>query len=147
MSSGTCDVENAPPAAGATAENVAAPPTAGETAGATAGATEAKSTVGGVARSLGWREGYCLIVSIIIGSGIFTSPGSVVNAMNGALPSLLMWVVGGVLAIVGSLCYAELGCMMPDAQVSQCYIYPHLPLVHKPIMPKKMLLTMRHLKP
>src|SRR5436309_9812764 len=45
----------------------------------------------------------------VIGSGIFLVPGGVLRQAGGhAGPALLVWVVGGVLSLLGALAYAEL---------------------------------------
>jgi len=56
------------------------------------------------------------------GSGIFASPGVVVNALGSANLALVAWVVGGAMATLGSLCYAELGTMMPGAGGEVLYL-------------------------
>ncbi|MFK3737809.1 APC family permease [Massilia sp. TN1-12] len=57
---------------------------------------------------LGLREAVTLIVGIVIGAGIFKAPAAVA-AMTGSPPWMfLAWILGGVLSLVGALCYAEL---------------------------------------
>ncbi len=59
-----------------------------------------------------------LVVSNMIGTGVFTSLGFQVAGFGGALghdvfPLILLWIVGGVLALCGALCYAELATALP----------------------------------
>jgi len=59
-----------------------------------------------------------LVVSNMIGTGVFTSLGFQVAGFNGALgqhvfPLIMLWIVGGVLALCGALCYAELATALP----------------------------------
>lgn len=54
-------------------------------------------------------NGIGLIVGTVIGSGIFVSPTSILEESNSIGASLLVWLGCGVLALFGSLCYAELG--------------------------------------
>ncbi|MFO7563855.1 MAG: amino acid permease [Enhygromyxa sp.] len=54
-----------------------------------------------------------LVVGSMLGIGIFISPPEVAAHVSGAVPFMLMWVVGGVAALFGALCLAELGAMLP----------------------------------
>jgi APA family basic amino acid/polyamine antiporter len=63
-----------------------------------------------------------LVVSNMIGTGVFTSLGfQVAGFTNGStsmlsgsvFPVIVLWVVGGVLALCGALCYAELATALP----------------------------------
>jgi len=64
-------------------------------------------------RAIGLRDATFLVITNVIGSAIFLTPG----VMAATLPSepllLLAWVVGGALAICGGLTYAEMGAMFP----------------------------------
>ena len=52
----------------------------------------------------------------VIGSGIFIVPAIVFTQTGGALtPALFVWVVGGVLSLLGALTYAELAAMTPES--------------------------------
>ncbi len=51
----------------------------------------------------------------MIGSGIFTTSGFVLRDVGDPRIMLLGWVVGGVFALCGALCYAELGALFPRA--------------------------------
>ena len=53
-------------------------------------------------------DGVGLIVGTVIGSGIFLSPSSILEKTNAIGASLLVWLGCGLLALLGSLCYAEL---------------------------------------
>ncbi|WP_420226635.1 APC family permease [Pigmentiphaga litoralis] len=56
-----------------------------------------------------------LVVGLVIGAGIFSAPALV--AGNAATPShmLMAWVFGGLLSLVGAMCYAELATAHPHA--------------------------------
>ena len=66
-------------------------------------------------RSLGVLDATAVIVGSMIGSGIFTSPGLVLQETAESVPiALLCWVLGGLLVGLAALVYAELGCMLPS---------------------------------
>ena len=62
------------------------------------------------------------MVANIIGAGIFTTTGF--QAADLGHPGLiyLLWLVGGLLALAGALCYAELGAAMPEAGAEYVYL-------------------------
>ena len=66
-------------------------------------------------RQLGLASATLIVVGSIIGSGIFFTPAATARALPASSAILLVWIVGGVVAFAGALCYAELGAMMPDA--------------------------------
>ncbi len=53
------------------------------------------------------------VVANMIGTGVFTSLGFQVAAVPSAFPALLLWAVGGLVALCGALVYAELGAALP----------------------------------
>ena len=68
-------------------------------------------------RELGLFDGINVVIGNAIGSGIFIAPAVVaatVTPQTGGM-HLLVWVVGGLLAMTGALSYAELGALMPRA--------------------------------
>lgn len=75
-----------------------------------------------LARVLGLRDLILIVIGTVIGSGIFLVPGSVLRQSEGYVgPALVVWVVGGVLSLLGALTYGELGAMDPRA--GGLYIY------------------------
>ncbi|MCJ2058731.1 amino acid permease [Methylobacterium sp. J-048] len=54
-----------------------------------------------------------IVVADMIGIGVFTSLGFQVTDIPSGLTVLLLWLVGGVVALCGALCYAELATMFP----------------------------------
>lgn len=73
-------------------------------------------------KTLTYLNGLSLIVGLIIGSGIFSSP-SQVNANAGSPgASLIIWAVAGLLAWTGAASYAELGGAIPLNGGSQIYL-------------------------
>eukprot|EP00127_Corallochytrium_limacisporum_P001676 Clim_evm13s77 gene=Clim_evmTU13s77 len=60
-------------------------------------------------RTVGLFGGTSLIVGVMIGSGIFSSPGAILDEVGSVGAALIVWTVSGMLALVGALCYVELG--------------------------------------
>ncbi|MDG2278819.1 MAG: amino acid permease [Pseudomonadales bacterium] len=54
-----------------------------------------------------------VVVANMIGTGVFTSLGFQLLDINSASTVILLWLLGGVLALCGALCYAELGAALP----------------------------------
>ncbi|MBC2696540.1 MAG: amino acid permease [Desulfobacteraceae bacterium] len=51
----------------------------------------------------------------MVGTGIFTTSGFIMEELGNPQAMLLCWLVGGVFALCGALCYGELGAMFPRA--------------------------------
>lgn len=68
---------------------------------------------GHLLRVLGVAFGLAVIIGNTIGAGIFRAPGSIAQQLPSPVPFLLVWVAGGVYALLGSICLAELGTMIP----------------------------------
>lgn len=64
-------------------------------------------------RNLGAIEAFGIVISIVIGSGIFTSPGSIDTNVPSPGVALIVWLVGGILAWTGASTMAELGTAIP----------------------------------
>ena len=73
-------------------------------------------------RSLTYLNGLSLIVGIIIGSGIFSSPSQVNNNAGSSGAALIVWAVAGILAWTGAASYAELGGAIPLNGGAQVYL-------------------------
>src|SRR5262252_7953652 len=54
-----------------------------------------------------------LVVANMIGIGVFTSLGFQVASIDSDFALISLWVVGGVVALCGALCYAELATALP----------------------------------
>ena len=66
-----------------------------------------------IQRNLGMWSGIAIIVGTIIGSGIWVTPGSIMNYSESVGIFLVQWAVCGVLSALGAMCYIELACVVP----------------------------------
>ena len=66
-------------------------------------------------RTLGLREAVSLIVGIVVGAGIFKAPAIVAGLTGRADLMFAVWILGGLISIIGALCYAELAATYPSA--------------------------------
>jgi amino acid transporter len=73
-------------------------------------------------KSLTYLNGLSLVIGLIIGSGIFSSPSQVNRNAGSPGASLLVWIVAGVLAWTGAASYAELGGAIPLNGGAQVYL-------------------------
>ncbi len=73
-------------------------------------------------RELGLFSATVIVISGIIGSGIFFTPSEVARQLGDGRWILAVWVVGGLVALAGALTYAELGAMSPGAGGAYVYI-------------------------
>ncbi|KAH4347594.1 hypothetical protein HBH98_095460 [Parastagonospora nodorum] len=77
---------------------------------------------GTFARNLGALDGFALLISIVIGSGVFSSPGPIDANVSSPGAGLLIWLLGGILAWTGALTMAELGTAFPGEGGIQPYL-------------------------
>ena len=75
-----------------------------------------------LARELGLWDTTMLVVSSVIGAGIFFTPGVVAGHVPDPTLFLLVWVAGGALSLAGALANAELGAMYPHAGGDYVYL-------------------------
>src|SRR6202451_4109846 len=54
-----------------------------------------------------------IVIADMVGVGVFTSLGFQVNDLKSGFTLMLLWLVGGIIAICGAVCYAELATMLP----------------------------------
>ncbi|XP_029452882.1 b(0,+)-type amino acid transporter 1-like [Rhinatrema bivittatum] len=73
-------------------------------------------------RDIGLFSAVSLNVGLMIGSGIFMTPQRILNLMGSPGGSLSIWAAGGVMAMLGALCYAELGTMIKDSGGEYIYL-------------------------
>src|SRR5947199_4670291 len=64
-------------------------------------------------RTIGFVTASSIVIANIIGTGIFTSLGFQVAEIQSGFALLMLWVVGGLAALCGALCYGELSAALP----------------------------------
>jgi APA family basic amino acid/polyamine antiporter len=73
-------------------------------------------------REIGLFTAGTLVVANMIGTGIFTTSGFIIQEVKEPLVLLLAWLVGGIFALCGAFCYAELGAAFPEAGGEYVYL-------------------------
>ncbi len=73
-------------------------------------------------RRLGLATATSIVVANMIGTGIFTTTGLMLARVESGGLVLVCWLVGGLVALAGALCYAELATMMPQAGGEYVYL-------------------------
>ena len=64
-------------------------------------------------RTVGFFTACGIVIANIIGTGVFTSLGFQVADIQSGFALLMLWIVGGVAALCGALCYGELSAALP----------------------------------
>jgi basic amino acid/polyamine antiporter, APA family len=59
-------------------------------------------------------QGVAFVVGIVVGIGIFKSPQLVAQSVTSEAAFILLWIVGGLVTLIGALVYAELGSAYPS---------------------------------
>lgn len=71
----------------------------------------------GLRREMGLLAAINVILNVMIGSGIFVSPQAALEHSGSVGACLTVWLLCGVISLVGALCFAELG---------KCFSHLHL---------------------
>ncbi len=66
-------------------------------------------------QTLSLGDGVAMVVGLVIGAGIFRLPSVVAGILGREDIILLVWLLGGVVSLIGALCYAELTTAYPSA--------------------------------
>ena len=74
------------------------------------------------AQKIGWFTASCVLVSNIIGGGIFTTTGFMARDLGDPMLILLLWFVGALFALGGAMVYGELGAALPHAGGDYVYL-------------------------
>ncbi|HKR01632.1 MAG TPA: amino acid permease [Pyrinomonadaceae bacterium] len=77
---------------------------------------------GELKRQLGLGSAIALVISGVIGVGIFLYPAQMAKALGSPLLLLVVWLVMGLAALCGALCYGELAARFPEAGGGYVYL-------------------------
>lgn len=81
-------------------------------------------------KKIGWKTATAIVISNMVGTGVFTSLGYQITDLHNTITLLLLWIAGGILALIGAFIYAELGAHFK--QSGGDYIY--LSRTYHPVM-------------
>lgn len=73
------------------------------------------SAAAGPGATLETRDAIGIIVGMVIGAGVFTVPSLIAKYTPDPRLMLAAWLAGGILSLIGALCYAELATSYPSA--------------------------------
>ncbi len=73
-------------------------------------------------RQLTLLDSVCLIVGIIVGAGIYQAAPDIAKGVSNGYGLLAVWLVGGVLSLLGALGYAELASAYPQQGGDYAYL-------------------------
>jgi APA family basic amino acid/polyamine antiporter len=76
----------------------------------------------GLIRGLGLWAATAVVVGAMIGQGVFLVAGDMAHELGSEARVILAWVIGGIVALFGTLCFAELGAAMPEAGGAYLYL-------------------------
>ena len=64
---------------------------------------------------IGFNTAVSIVIANMIGTGVFTSLGFQVLGIESGFAIIMLWVVGGILALCGALTYGEIGAAFPES--------------------------------
>jgi APA family basic amino acid/polyamine antiporter len=64
---------------------------------------------------IGFNTAVSIVIANMIGTGVFTSLGFQVLGIESGFALIILWVVGGILALCGALTYGEIGAAFPES--------------------------------
>jgi len=73
-------------------------------------------------KAFGFYTAVSIVIANMIGTGVFTSLGFQVIGIHSTFAILLLWVIGGVIALSGALSYGELAAAMPRSGGEYVYL-------------------------
>ena len=64
-------------------------------------------------KKIGLYTATAIVIANMIGTGVFTSLGFQAAGIHSGFAIIMVWVLGGIAALTGALCYGEVGAMLP----------------------------------
>lgn len=80
------------------------------------------SSAPGLLRQLGLFSATALVISNMIGTGVFTTTGFLAGQLGSPDLVLIIWIVGALFALAGAFCYSELGINFPASGGEYVYL-------------------------
>ena len=71
---------------------------------------------------IGWKTAAALVISNMIGTGVFTSLGYQISDLKNTTSILLLWSIGGLLALIGAFIYSELASKFKQSGGDYIYL-------------------------
>lgn len=78
--------------------------------------------VANLKKILGRWDSVAIIIAIVIGVGIFRVPAEVAKYLSSPNLIILAWLLGGIISLLGALCYAELSSSFPETGGNYIYL-------------------------
>ncbi|CRL02918.1 CLUMA_CG015850, isoform A [Clunio marinus] len=76
----------------------------------------------GLKREMGLIAAVNVILGVMIGSGIFVSPQAALRYSGSIGACIVVWTVCGFISLIGALCFAELGTVVPKSGAEYAYL-------------------------
>ncbi len=73
-------------------------------------------------QKIGWKTAFAIVIANMIGTGVFTSLGYQLAAVENTWSIILLWLIGGALALIGALTFAELGTHFKESGGDYIYL-------------------------
>src|SRR5918997_1820216 len=79
-------------------------------------------TDSGLKRQIGLLTAAAVVVGEVVGVGIFLTPAAMAKSLGSPLLVLVVWLLSGLMALTGALCYGELAARLPAAGGGYVYL-------------------------
>jgi APA family basic amino acid/polyamine antiporter len=84
--------------------------------------TQQPSGTASLKRNMGPGSATVLVIANMVGTGVFTTSGFILAELSNVPAMLACWLLGGLFALLGALCYGELGAMLPQSGGEYAYL-------------------------